>query len=71
MRIVNGINTHNWTNGIRAFTLPIPINLPNTTNLSVYLQLVVVKNRANGQGIKKINTKEWTVEYSYSIDKWD
>ena len=71
MRIINGINTHNWDNGIRAFYLPIPINLPNTTSLSVYLQLVVVKNRANGQGIKKTNTKEWTVEWSYTIDKWD
>ena len=50
----------------------MPFNDPNqnTTGI-IYNQLVVVKNRANGQGIKKVNTKEWTVEWSYSVDKWD
>lgn len=72
-RITNGINTHNWANGIRAFLLPVLLNTYEASSVEaiIYRQLVVVKNRANGQGIKKINTKEWTVEYSYSIDKWD
>lgn len=72
LRITSGINTHNWDNGIRAFTLPVNYKILGQSNESIiYRQLVVVKNRANGQGIKKINTKEWTVEWSYSIDKWD
>lgn len=71
LRITNGINTHNWGNGIRAFILPVDVVYPAVSMFNCYTQLVVVKNRANGQGIKKINTKEWTVEWSYSIDKWD
>lgn len=72
LRITNGINTHNWDNGIRAFLLPVCFKVYDVGGESnIYRQLVVVKNRANGQGIKKINTKEWTVEWSYSIDKWD
>lgn len=72
LRVINGINTHNWDNGIRAFILPVLFNDPNNNNTGIlYNQLVVVKNRANGQGIKKIDTKEWTVEWSYSVDKWD
>ena len=72
LRITNGINTHNWDNGIRAFLLPASFYIEGQSGVSnIYRQLVVVKNRANGQGIKKINTKEWTVEWSYSIDKWD
>ena len=72
-RITNGINTHNWDNGIRAFSFPVLFDVFDASGAEtlIYRQLVVVKNRANGQGIKKINTKEWTVEWSYSIDKWD
>ena len=71
LRITSGINTHNWDKGIRAFFLPVCFKIPSSSESAIYEQLVVVKNRANGQGIKKINTKEWTVEWSYSIDKWD
>lgn len=72
-RITSGINTHNWDNGIRAFLFPVLFAVHGTSGSEtlIYRQLVVVKNRANGQGIKKIDTKEWTVEWSYSIDKWD
>ena len=57
LRITNGINTHNWDNGIRAFLLPASFYIEGQSGVSnIYRQLVVVKNRANGQGIKKINT---------------
>lgn len=70
-RYLTGINTHNHTNGIRAFVI-LPKNIKTVsdgyTETSSFL--VVVKNKANGQGIKKTNTYTWTLEWTYTIGRW-
>lgn len=64
---VNGIYTHTYPNGIRAFKVGV--------GYSSYYQLVqglvVVKNRANGQGIKKTNRQLWEFTHSYTISRWE
>lgn len=71
-RYLTGINTHNHTNGIRAFSIEFQ-NIKNPYGGFGYTTsklLVVVKNKANGQGIKKTNTYTWTLEWSYTIGRW-
>lgn len=61
-----GIYTHNHENGIRVYRVKIVQN--NGTMLNV---LVVLKNRANGQGIKKTNRQVWEHELSYTLTRWE
>ena len=64
---VNGIYTHIYPNGIRAYKVGV--------GYSRYYQLVqglvVIKNRANGQGIKKTNRQLWEFSHSYTISRWE
>ena len=67
-----GINTHNHENGIRAFVFQNKLKAPNYSNGNIICKyLVVVKNKANGQGIKKTNTYTWTMEYTTTIGRWE
>jgi len=63
---VNGIYTHIYPNGIRAYKVGV--------GYAQYPQLVqglvVVKNRVNGQGIKKTNRQLWEFSHSYTINRW-
>ena len=72
-RYLTGINTHNHPNGIRAIMIYIN-NIKNYATADAGQNtcrlLVVVKNKANGQGIKKTNTYTWTLEWSYTIGRW-
>ena len=72
-RYLTGINTHNHANGIRSFVIylnNIKNNASSDAGFSTSNLLVVVKNKANGQGIKKTNTYTWTLEWSYTIGRW-
>ena len=63
---VNGIYTHIYPNGIRAFEVAIG----GDGTYKLVKGLVVVKNRANGQGIKKTNRQMWEFSHSYTISRW-
>lgn len=65
-KLVNGIYTHIHPNGIRAFS----INVVNTPSQHLVQAVVVVKNRANGQGIKKTDKQLWEFTTSFTIDRW-
>ena len=65
---VNGIYTHIYSNGIRAFKVSVGYV---TTSTHLVQGLVVVKNRANGQGIKKTNRQLWEFSHSYTISRWE
>lgn len=64
---VNGIYTHIYPNGIRAYKVGV-----GYVNYYQLVQgLVVVKNRTNGQGIKKTNRQLWEFSHSYTINRWE
>lgn len=54
----------NFPNGIRAFTFG------RNVNYMVIPNLVVVKNRANGQGIKKTDQQRWEFTMTVTVDRW-
>lgn len=62
----NGIYTHIYPNGIRAYS----VSVGYTHYYRLVNGLVVVKNQANGQGIKKTNRQLWEFSHSYTIDRW-
>ena len=63
---VNGIYTHIYPNGIRAYKVGV-----GYTYHDLVQGLVVVKNRANGQGIKKTNRLLWEFSHSFTINRWE
>ena len=63
---VNGIYTHIYPNGIRAYKVSVGF----TNGYQLVQGLVVVKNRANGQGIKKTNRQLWEFSHSHTINRW-
>lgn len=65
-----GIFTHIWKNGIRGFVVASFKYLYSGTD-QFCKYLVIVKNKANGQGIKKLQTYEWTLEFTYSLGRWN
>ena len=65
---VNGIYTHIYPNGIRAFKVGVGYV---QTYTHLVQGLVVVKNRANGRGIKKTNRQLWEFSHSYTISRWE
>lgn len=69
VRATSGINTHTWNNGIRAFIFRNKVNISLPPTVASYL--VVVKNKANGQGIKKTNLHEWTLDYTITMGRWN
>lgn len=66
-RCKTGIYTHIHENGIRA----IEFVLGNSFNLRLVTGLVVIKNKLNGQGIKKTNRQMWEFLVSYTIKRWE
>lgn len=69
-KITCGIFTHNWKNGIRGFVVESNV-YAYASSKSLCKYLVIVKNKANGQGIKKLQTYEWTLEFTYSMGRWN
>ena len=65
-KVVNGIYTHIHTNGIRAFQM----DQEDSSTYKLVNGLVVLKNRANGQGIKKNNRQLWEFTYSHILSRW-
>lgn len=63
---IHGVYAHVHPNGIRAYNFSV--GYLNYTPL--VKGLVVVKNQANGQGIKKTNRQMWEFSCSYTIDRW-
>ena len=66
LKFTNGIYTHNYTNGIRAIGFAIAAG----SNYAVFRNLIVVKNKANGQGIKKTNRQMWEFNCSINVKRW-
>lgn len=66
-KVVNGIYSHIHANGIRAFKIAVG----HSYSYTLVNGLVVVKNRANGQGIKKTNRQLWEFSHSYTINRWE
>lgn len=65
-KYVNGIYTHIYPNGIRAYE----VGVGSAQYHRLVRGLVVVKNRANGQGIKKTDRQLWEFSHSYTINRW-
>lgn len=61
-----GIYTHVYTNGIRAYSFAII----SASSRELMRAFVWVKNRANGQGIKKTDRQAWETTFSITIDRW-
>lgn len=64
--ITNGVYTHIHDNGIRAFGISYLGSGASEPKI-----LVVVKDRLNGQGIKKLNSQEWDITYKLKISRWE
>lgn len=62
-----GIYTHLHPNGIRAYRISVGYGEWQT----IVSGLVVIKNRANGQGIKKTNRQLWEFTHSFTINRWN
>lgn len=65
-KLSTGIYSHIYEHGIRAFSLSVGYN-----SYYSFSGLVVVKNQANGQGIKKTNRQIWEVNFSFTIKRWE
>lgn len=63
---VNGIYTHIYPNGIRAFNVAV-----GNRSHTFVRALVVVKNRTNGQGIKKTNQQLWEFSHYFTLNRWE
>lgn len=62
-----GVYTHVYENGIRAYRVDI-----GQANIRTFMSgLVVLKNKANGQGIKKTNRQMWEYIHFYTVDRWE
>lgn len=61
-----GIYTHIHDNGIRAYDIAIGY----AASYTLVRGLVVLKNTANGQGIKKTNRQMWEFEFTYTLSRW-
>ena len=61
-----GIYSHIHANGIRG----INFQLRSDNSIPLVNGLVIVKNKANGQGIKKTNRQVWEFLASWTIKRW-
>lgn len=66
-KVTTGIYSNNHTNGIRAFSFGVGVQ----DYTALVEALVVLKNRANGQGIKKTNRQLWEFVVSFTLSRWE
>lgn len=62
-----GIYSHIHTNGIRG----LQFHLGYQYLMKLVTGVVIFKNKANGQGIKKTNRQIWEFLVSYTIKRWE
>lgn len=62
-----GIYSHIHTNGIRGMTF----HLGYSFVMRLVTGVVIFKNKANGQGIKKTNRQIWEFLVSWTIKRWE
>ena len=62
-----GIYSHIHTNGIRGMSF----HLGHSYQMNLVTGLVIFKNKANGQGIKKTNRQIWEFLASWTIKRWE
>lgn len=62
-RLTHGVATHNHNNGIRVYTFC------TASNYALMEYAVIVKNKANGQGIKKAKNEQWAFDITISINR--
>ena len=62
-----GIYSHVHSNGIRGITF----HLGYTQYMLLVTGVVIFKNKANGQGIKKTNRQIWEFLASWTIKRWE
>lgn len=62
-----GIYTHIHDNGIRG----VSYHLGHSHYMNLVTGLVIFKNKANGQGIKKTNRQIWEFLASWTIKRWE
>ena len=66
VRYKTGIYSHIHANGIRGLTYPLGVNATY-----LFTGVVIFKNKANGQGIKKTNRQIWEFLASWTITRWE
>lgn len=64
-----GVYTHIYPNGIRGFKFGVGI-VYSSSNHTIVDGIVIVKNKANGQGIKKTNRQVWELAVSFTVKRW-
>lgn len=64
---INGMYTHIYRNGIRGIWFGLGLRDVYT----IVQGVVVLKNKSNGQGIKKTNRQIWEFLVSYTIKRWE
>lgn len=62
-----GIYSHVHANGIRG----LQYHLGRSANTPLVFGVVIFKNKANGQGIKKTNRQIWEFLASWTIKRWE
>ena len=62
-----GIYSHVHNNGIRGMTFSLLASLDS----KLVTGIVIFKNKANGQGIKKTNRQVWEFLASWTIKRWE
>lgn len=67
VKYTTGIYSHIHDNGIRG----LYFDLENTRHLYLVRGIVIFKNKANGQGIKKTNRQIWEFLASCTIKRWE
>lgn len=67
VRYKTGIYSHVHANGIRG----LGFHLSNSSLTPLVRGLVIFKNKANGQGIKKTNRQIWEFLASWTIKRWE
>ena len=66
VRYKTGIYSHIHANGIRGLTYHLGANA-----MYLFTGVVIFKNKANGQGIKKTNRQIWEFLASWTITRWE
>lgn len=67
VKVRTGIYSHVHTNGIRGLRYA----LTHGTYSYLFSGIVIFKNKANGQGIKKTNRQIWEFLASWTIKRWE
>lgn len=68
-KLITGIYSHVFDNGIREYRFIVTGNYYTSTE--VFRNLVVVRNKKDGTGIPKTDKQKWELEIGFKVDRWE